>query len=310
MDQKAILLYNPKAGHGAIRIQLDYITKRMQEYGYELRFYRSKAVGAIKEHIIECIDEENTQLILVSGGDGTLNECITGMGIKGIDIPLLILPLGTANDFANSAGIPMDVRESLKLIEAGELSYIDVGKANEKYFINVCNMGLFSGVSHQVDPELKKKLGRFAYYLKGFEEIQNYQAMDITITTEHECIHEKYILVLVFNGKGAGGLLKLAKYAQITDGVFDLVCIKDVNFFDVPGLFLKVLQGEHLKDPNIDYFTSGKLRIECHNQDQKQFITDVDGEEGPKFPIDIDVISNKFRIYLPKHSADRVDEDK
>ena len=125
--------------------------------------------------------------------------------------------------------------------------------------------------------------------------------MSMTITTDTDVLNEKYILVLVFNGKGAGGMLKLAKDADIKDGKFNLVCIKDVGFFEVPGLFFKVLQGEHLEDNRIDYFKSSRIKIECHNQniDGIHFVTDVDGEEGPEFPLNIEVISNRFQVYLP-----------
>lgn len=300
MNKKAILLYNPKAGQRLIGSHLDYITEQLQELDYEVRLFRSMRPGDIKEYINAYITEENTDLILISGGDGTVNDCITGIMEKGVDIPLLILPLGTANDFANSAGIPSDIKENLKLLKDNHLTYVDIGQANEKYFVNVCNMGLFSGVSHTVDLELKKKFGRFAYYIKGFEEMQNYTAMDMTITTDHKVLKDKYILVLVFNGKGAGGMLKLAKDAEITDGKFNLVCIKDINILDVPALFLKILYGEHLEDSRIDYIKTSTAVIECHNQDEEHFITDVDGEEGPSFPMHIKVISNKLRVYLPK----------
>ncbi len=302
MNKEAILLYNPKAGHRTIKFQIDGIAQHLQELGYSLRLYRSACPGDIKDYIINYITEDNTDLILIAGGDGTINECITGMGMKDVDIPILILPVGTANDFANSAGIPTKIEETLNLINDGKLQYIDIGKVNEKYFVNVCNMGLFSGVSHTVDLEMKKRFGRLAYYFKGFEEVQNYQAMDMTITTDTEVLKEKYILVLVFNGKGAGGMLKLAKDADIQDGKFNIVCIKNVEFFEVPGLFLKVLQGEHLEDSRIDYFTSSKAKIECHNQDAEgtRFITDVDGEQGPAFPLNIKVLTNRFRVWLPK----------
>ena len=297
--KKAILLYNPKAGHRAIMAQLDYITKKIQKFGYELHLYRSMAPGDIKEYIKENITVSNTDLILISGGDGTVNDCITGMLENELDIPLLILPLGTANDFATTAGISSNVEECIALLETGNLTYVDVGKANDMYFINVCNMGLFSGVSHNVDPGQKRRYGRLAYYVKSIEEFQNYAAMDMTITTEQGVINERYLLVLVFNGKGAGGLLKLAKHAEITDGVFDLVCVKDVSLVVMPALFVSVLQGEHLDDPNVDYMTCRSMTIECHNQDEKNFVTDVDGEEGPDFPIHIEVISDKIRMYLP-----------
>lgn len=298
--KRAILLYNAYAGHRTIVSELDKITEKLQELGYELKLHRSTAPGDIQAYTLEHVEASNTDLIIVSGGDGTVNECISAMCKKELDIPLLILPLGTANDFATSAGIPGQVEECIALIEKGNLSYIDVGKVNEGYFINVCNMGLFSGVSHAVDPELKKKFGRFAYYFKGFEEIQNYQAMDITLTVDDEVLQDKYLLILVFNGKGAGGMLKLAKYAEITDGKFDVVCIKNVNIFEMPALMFKVLQGEHLKDVNVDYLTGSHIKIECHNQELNRFVTDVDGEAGPDLPMDIKVLPRKIRVYLPK----------
>lgn len=300
MNKQAILLYNAYAGHRTIVNELDRITETLQNLGYDVRFHRSTASGDIRNYILEHVEFSNTDLVLISGGDGTVNECISGMCEKDLDIPLMILPLGTANDFATSAGIPGKVDECLTLLTEGHLGYIDVGKVNDRYFINVCNMGLFSGVSHNIDPELKKKFGRLAYYFKGLEEIQNYQAMDITLTTDDEVLHDQYILILVFNGKGAGGMLNLAKYAEITDGKFDIVCIKNLNIFEMPALMFKVLQGEHLKDVNVDYLTSSSIKIECHNQEENHFVTDVDGEAGPKLPMEIQVISNKIRVYLPK----------
>ena len=300
MRKQAILLYNAYAGHRTIVGELDRITERLQALDYELRLHRSVGTGDIQSYILECVEQENTDLILISGGDGTVNECISAMCEKGLDIPLMILPLGTANDFANSAGLPSSVDECLDLITHGQLDYIDVGKANDKYFINVCNMGLFSGVSHTVDSELKKKFGRLAYYFKGLEEFQNYQAMDMTLTVDDEVLHDQYLLILVFNGKGAGGMLKLAKHAEIADGKFDVVCIKNLNLFEMPALMLKVLQGEHLKDVNVDYLTGSHIKIECHNLENNTFVTDVDGEAGPSLPMEIEVLSHKIRVYLPK----------
>lgn len=302
--KQAILLYNAYAGHRMIVNELDKITEKLQELGYDLRLHRSRTVGDIKAYTKAYINKNNTDLILVSGGDGTINECISAMCSKNLDVPLLILPLGTANDFATSAGIPTQVEDCLELINKGKLTYIDVGQANERYFINVCNMGLFSGVSHTVDPELKKKFGRLAYYFKGLEEIQNCQAMDVTLRVDDEVLHDQYLLILVFNGKGAGGMLKLAKNADITDGKFDVVCIKNVKLFDMPSLMFKVLQGEHLKDSNVDYLTGSHIQIECHNQEMNHFITDVDGETGPELPMEIRVLQNKIRVYLPKDNKD------
>jgi YegS/Rv2252/BmrU family lipid kinase len=297
--KKALLLYNPKAGNRQIVQYLDGITKRVQRMGYELSLYRSEAKNTIEEYIIENVAEENTDLLLISGGDGTINECINGMAKKGLDIPLGILPLGTANDFANAVGIPMDIRGAMEVIETQEPVATDIGMVNDYYFMNVCSMGLFTGVSHVIDLDLKKKFGKLAYYVKGLEELQNYHAMDLTIETDEEILKGKYLLVLIFNGKGAGGFMKLAKYAQIDDGMFDAICIKNIGIHEIPILFLKILQGDHLEDSNIDYIKSKKIAIKCHNTEHG-FATDIDGEEGPIFPFTIQNIARKVRIFRPK----------
>lgn len=297
--KQAILLYNAYAGHRQITSYLDLITRKLQEMGYALRLHRSCAPGDIRAYTQQFITTENTDLILVSGGDGTVNECISGMCSQKLDIPLLILPLGTANDFATTAGISPRINETLALLEKGNLTPIDVGKVNDQYFINVCDMGLFSRVSHKVDPESKKKFGRLAYYCKGFEEIQNYHAMEMTLETEETTRTGRYVLILVFNGKGAGGMLQLAKPADITDGKLDVVAIKEVNFIEIPALLLKVLYGEHLTDSRVEYFTTSHLKIWCHSEEKDILMTDVDGEQGPKFPLDIQVLKGEIRLYLP-----------
>ncbi|WP_010168759.1 diacylglycerol/lipid kinase family protein [Candidatus Epulonipiscium viviparus] len=296
--KRAILLYNPKAGNRKILNQVDYITEKIQKLGYVLTIYRSEFKGAIEKHILDKVLPEDFDLIMISGGDGTINECINGMMKKKIYAPLAILPLGTANDFANTAMIPNTIDDAINLIAKGELRFVDVGQVNDKYFINVCNMGLFSGVSHEIDLVLKKNLGKIAYYVKGIEELQNYDAMDLIIEHDNKVLTNKYVLVLIFNGKGAGGFSKMAKDADIEDGYFDLVGIKEVDFFDVPLLFLKVLQGEHLEDDKIDYIKLKHARITCKNPESK-FITDIDGEVGPDFPLNISVITKQLRIYLP-----------
>ena len=302
--KKVLLLYNPKSGNRQVIQHLDGITKRIQEMGYTLCIYRSEAKNAIENYILENVSNGCFDLLLISGGDGTINECINGMAKKGLEIPLGILPLGTANDFAHSLGIPLHLKGALEVIEKETPKLVDIGLVNDKYFINVCSMGLFTGVSHAIDLELKKKFGKLAYYVKGLEELQNYHPMDLIIETDQEMIKGKYLLVLIFNGKGAGGFMKLAKYAEIDDGMFDAICIKNIAIHEIPMLFLKILQGEHLEDSKIDYIKSRKIKIECTNQ-EKGFVTDIDGEEAPAFPLNINNISKRIKIYRPEKKLNK-----
>ncbi|MGL4362769.1 MAG: diacylglycerol/lipid kinase family protein [Cellulosilyticaceae bacterium] len=297
--KKAILLYNPMAGHRQIINHIDYIAERLQQMDYELRIYRSEAKGSIKQYIIDYVTEKNTDMILVSGGDGTLNECVNGMVLKSLKIPLGILPFGTANDFAYSACIPNNIVQVMNIIEDGNIEFVDIGQVNNEYFINVCNMGLFSGISHVVDPIVKNKFGKLAYYLKGIEELQHYHGISFELEIDEVKHTGEYILLLIFNGKAAGGFTKLALNASIQDGFFDMICIKKTDVIDIPRIFLKILQGEHLNDSSIDYFRAKKINIICHNEEEN-IITDIDGEEGPTFPINIRLKTDLICIYMPK----------
>lgn len=299
MNKEALLLYNPCSGHKEVLLNLDYITSRIQGMGYNLKIYRSRFSGSIEKYIIEKVDDVNTDMIIISGGDGTINECVNGMMKKKLNIPLGILPLGTSNDFAHTLGIPSKLPLALDLINDNHLSYIDVGKANEKFFINVFSMGVFSAVSQNININVKNKFGRLAYYAKGFDAIQNYEAMHLEVISAEASFSDKFFLILVFNGKGAGGFMKLASGADISDGLFDVICFKDVYFYDIPPLFLQVLQGDHLDNPHVIYFKANQLIIKNGISD-KAYCTDVDGEKGPNLPLDICVLPNVLKVYVPK----------
>lgn len=300
MRKEALLLYNPCSGHKEVLLNLDYIAERVQEMGYSLKIYRSHTIGAIERYIIEEVNQSSIDLIIVSGGDGTINECVNGMMKKSLDIPLGILPLGTSNDFAHALGISCKLPLALDVIAEGYQKMIDIGKANDRYFINVCSMGALSSVSQSVSSDIKNKFGKLAYYTKGFDAVYNYKPMDLEVITSQVSFRHKFFLVLVFNGKGAGGFMKLASEADASDGLFDIVCFKDVYFYDMPPLFFKVLQGQHLENPNVIYFKTNRLTIKCHLDDDV-CISDVDGELGPKLPIDLSIISSALKICIPKH---------
>lgn len=304
MHKEALLLYNPCCGHREVLFNLDYIVSRIQNMGYSIKVYRSECAGSIEKYIIENVHVLNTDLIVISGGDGTVNECVNGMMKKKLDIPVAILPLGTANDFAHTLGIPDKVPFVLDLIAQDSLKYVDVGKANDRFFINVCSMGAFSLVSQTTPINIKNKFGKLAYYVKGLDAISHYEAMNLEVMTSKESFNNKFFLVLVFNGKGAGGFMKLAHKADVEDGLFDIVCFKEVYPHNIPPLFLKVLQGEHLDNPHVIYFRTNNLLIKNGDYD-KSYQTDVDGEHGPRLPLDISLLSNALRVYAPK-SLERI----
>ncbi|NLI88925.1 MAG: YegS/Rv2252/BmrU family lipid kinase [Epulopiscium sp.] len=292
--KKVEFLYNPNAGSKKIQGSLDMVIYKFQEAGFDVGIYRSMAKGDMARYIEEYITDDNTDLLLISGGDGSVNEVVNAMMHKNISVPLGVLPLGTANDFSTLLGIPQNVEEACDAILQMDIKPVDVGKVNDKYFINVCSAGLFTTVSHEIDIGLKNRFGKMAYYVKGLEQIQGYQPMHLEFETEEGIQEEMVSLFLIFNGKSAGGFDKLGKYALIDDGLLDLVIIKAVAVHEILPLFIKVLQGEHIHDARISYMQVPNIKVNCLNEDCA--ISDVDGEMGPGFPLDVSVIKNKLRV--------------
>ncbi len=292
--KKVKFLYNPNAGTKRVRGSLDVVVRKFQQAGFIMSIYRSMSKGDMATYIEKYVTNENTDLLVISGGDGSVNEVINAMIKKELNIPLGLLPLGTANDFSTLIGMPHDIEDACDAILKMEVKPIDVGCVNGTYFVNVCSAGLFTTVSHEIDINLKNKFGKMAYYVKGLEQLQGYQPMHLEFRTAKGKKEEKVSLFLIFNGKSAGGFDKLGKYALIDDGLLDLVIIKAVAVHEILPLFIKVLQGEHLNDPNVSYMQVSNVEITCLNN--KCAISDIDGEEGPAFPLNVSVVSQKLMV--------------
>ena len=198
--------------------------------------------------------------------------------------------------FSTLLGIPGEIEEACDAILKMNVKPVDVGLVNGTYFINVCSAGLFTSVSHIVDANLKNRFGKIAYYVKGLEQLQSYQPMHLVFETQNERIEEKVSLFLIFNGKSAGGFDRLAKYALIDDGLLELVIIKAVAVHEILPLFIKVLQGDHLQDSNVHYLQVPSVKVT--SLDEESVISDIDGEPGPSFPLNIQAMPHKLNVCI------------
>lgn len=168
---------------------------------------------------------------------------------------------------------------------------VDLGKINDKYFINVASTGLFTDVSQKTDVNLKNTIGKLAYYLKGIEELPNFRRLKVNIKSK-ECNYDgEMYLLLVFNGESAGNF-RLATEADVTDGKLDVIVFKAIPIIELIPLFIKILKGEHLDSNKVVYFKTDDLYIECN----EEIVTDIDGERGPDFPLNIKCIKGGIKV--------------
>lgn len=296
--KKIQLIYNPCAGAREFPYLLDYTIRIFQEKGHEVHIYRTNSRDDFK-NFISREDCQNYEGIIIAGGDGSVNLAVNTLLNEKKDIPLGIIPAGTANDFANHLGMPKDLSEAIKSLSNLACRQVDVGLVNNQYFINVCSGGLLTNISQKVDLGMKNNLGKIAYYLKGMQELPHFKSMKLRIESQEVNVTGDFQFFLVLNGSGAGGFTKLAGAASIDDGKLDFVGLKAMNVTQLPLIFSKILLGEHITDKRVIYFQTKALRIERLGDDIVNLATDVDGEKGPQYPLNISVMPDRLKIFIP-----------
>ncbi|MGH4124967.1 MAG: YegS/Rv2252/BmrU family lipid kinase [Clostridium sp.] len=276
---KVKFIYNPFSGENTIASDLDRVIMIHQKYDHIIVPHRICYENPISSAFSDI--NESYRYVLIAGGDGTVDNVVNEMKKRKIDLPIAILPSGTANDFANYLGMPQDVEEACNQILTSKVKKIDIGKINHKYFLNVASTGLFTDISQKMDVNLKNTIGKLAYYVKGLEQLPNFRKLKIKVTSKDVSFDGDMYLMLVFNGQTAGNL-KLAYKAKVDDGLLDVIIIKAGIIKNILNIFIKMLRNEHLENVDgIIYFKTDKLEIECF----EDIVTDIDGERGPDFPL-------------------------
>lgn len=287
--KKVRFIYNPFSGEGSIINKIDKIIEIHEERDYQIVPFRISKNKGIKE-ALEIVDESYSY-ILIAGGDGTVDVLLNAMKEKGLNLPIGILPVGTANDFGKFINMPQNIEEACKQILSSKPVKVDVGKVNDRYFINVASTGLFTDVSQKTDVTLKNTIGKLAYYIKGIEELPNFRKLKIKLKSKEINYDGEMYLMLIFNGQTAGNF-KLATRSSARDGFLDVIVIKAVQIFEILPLFIKVLKGEHLDSNKVIYFKTDDLYVEC----EEGIVTDIDGERGPDFPLHIQCIKDAIEV--------------
>lgn len=289
--RKVKFIYNPASGENVIVDRLDEVIEAHQRHGFAVVPYRLDRSMNMEEALSDT--KTGYSHILIAGGDGSMDLLINTMLNMGIDLPIGILPMGTANDYASYLNISKDVTEAITTMLTSDPRAMDLGQINDKYFVNVASSGLFTDVSQRTHTELKNSIGKLAYYIKGLEQIPNFRKIPVKLTSKHGNYEGDMLAVLVFNGRTAGSL-DLAYKSQADDGLLDVILIKAVHLKELMPLLAKILRGDHLEDPvGLLYFQTDELLLETRDQD---LVSDIDGERGPDFPLHIRCIKGGVRI--------------
>jgi len=294
LNKKVKLIYNPAAGDQSFNSSLDMFLKYFQGAGFKVDIFRSMEPGDFEEGL-KNIDDK-FEAVIVAGGDGSASEILNLLQKKEIDLPLGIIPAGTANDFASFLGMTQDIEKSIKRILDWKIREIDVGKVNDRYFLNVCLGGIISQIAHGTETDMKNRLGKAAYYLQGLKELPNIKSMNLRIESSEKVIEGDFLGFFVFNSKDAGGFKNIARLASIDDGLFDLLAVKTGNILKLSSAAADLFNGKDIKNDNLIYLQDNYLKITMLNAD-KEVHCDIDGEKGPAFPLEIKLIPSAQKVF-------------
>lgn len=189
--------------------------------------------------------------------------------------------------------MPADIGSACDKILAGKIQEIDLGKANDKYFINVFSFGLFTDVSHKTPTHLKNTIGKLAYYLNGIKELPSFKKLDIKVTSDEFFYEGNALIFFTFNGRTAGNI-NISYKSEINDGLLDVIIVKGENIRSTLSSLLAFLKLEHLEKPkDIIHFTTSDFTVEYSDSSLE---SDIDGEVGPTSPIHISCIENGLKM--------------
>ena len=225
MKKKLLFIFNPCSGKGQIKNKLMEVIDIMVKAGYEVTVHstqdREDAMQKVKS------EAKNYDLVICSGGDGTLDEAVTGMMQSEKKVPLGYIPAGSTNYFANSLKIPKDIVKAAHVAVEGRKFPVDVGYFNGDSFIYIAAFGLFTDVSYQTSQELKNVLGHAAYILEGAKRLHNITSYKMRVEYDGNIIEDEFAYGMITNSVSVGGFKKLTgKNVLLDDGLFEVTLIR------------------------------------------------------------------------------------
>lgn len=273
--KKMLFIYNPNSGMGLLKPKLSDVLDIFVKGGYEVTVYPTQKYHDAVRKMAEY--EEQYDLVACSGGDGTLDEVVTGMMKREDKVPIGYIPAGTTNDFASSLHISKNMLEAADTVVNGVPFACDVGEFNEDYFVYIAAFGLFTDVSYETKQSMKNVLGHLAYILEGTKRIFNIPSYRIKVTHDGETIEDEFIYGMVTNSRSVGGFKGITgKNVVFDDGKFEVTLFKTPRN---PMELNEILGALALRKINPNRMYSFKTN-EVHFETEEEIPWTLDGEFG------------------------------
>jgi YegS/Rv2252/BmrU family lipid kinase len=289
MNQRALLLVNRHARRG--EADLSRAIDRLRELDFELVEAPIESSGQISEVIRQ--HKDAVDLVIIGGGDGTLNAAIDGL----IDtqLPLGILPLGTANDLARTLQLPMSLFEACDVIANGQLERIDLGWVNGNHFFNVASLGLGVKITQRLSRDIKRRWGVFAYAIAAAQVLLKSVPFTAEIRVNGESYRVKTVQIAIGNGRYYGGGMTVAKDAAIDDQRLDLYSLEIQHWWQMVALLPNMRSGTHSSWSFVRSLSGQEIEIKT----SRSHSINTDGEITTTTPARFRVIPKAISVLVP-----------
>lgn len=294
MEKKLFFVFNPKAGKGKIKTALMDIVDIFNKGGYEVIIRATQYPKDAYEMTRKYADK--VDLVVCSGGDGTLDEVVAGLVETGSKVPVGYIPAGSTNDFAGSLFIPKNMVAAAEMIMAENVYRCDIGKFNKQTFTYIAAFGLFTDVAYETDQDLKNILGHLAYLLEGVKRLFDIQSYHMKVTTEDEIFEDDFMYGMITNSRSVGGFKNLTgKNVDMNDGLFEVTLITTPkNPMDMQEIISGLMSGKDNSDL-IYTFKTSRIRI----QSDEAVAWTLDGEYGGDHKeVEIRNLHRALNLYL------------
>lgn len=290
--KKMMLVVNPVSGRRASQRNLSDIIQIFSAHGYAVTVFPTAKQGDATEFTRSYANDFD--VLVCIGGDGTLNEVLTGMLQGCVDVPLGYIPSGSTNDFAACHGISFDMCAAAEAIAVGRPHPLDLGKFGDRCFSYVAAFGMFSWLSYTTPQNMKNKLGHSAYLIDAIKDLPKIKSEHLRFIVDGFACEGDYIFGAVCNSTSVAGTITLpSDVVDTADGLFEVLLVREPRtLFDFQELLLGVLTQDY-SSPFLEFFQTSSVSVEA----PPDMEWTLDGERGE--PIQSIMVENlKHRIRL------------
>ena len=304
MEKKLLLIINPSAGQKKGKKHLADIVRLYNGAGYDCTTYVTGCQGDARRYLKENVKTGDYERIICVGGDGTLNETVSGLAQGGIYCPVGYIPAGSTNDYAHTLNLSTDIMQAAKDTIEGVVFEFDLGRFDCRHFIYTASCGAFAKASYSTNQTAKNMLGYLAYVFEGLKDIPNIKPIHITVEMEDETVEGDYLFCGITNTVTYGGIFKLDKERiRLNDGLFEVMLVKTPANVAQFTQIAMALHNQDMPSEMIDFFTAKKMIITT-DREMEWTLDGERGETGTQF--NVENLHRRIELVLPERAMGNV----